>query len=663
VSGGGNLCSSWPRKIDERVALAELAHELRLPVVLLGQTLGPALSPDESTRLGEVLRRAAYVGVRELDSLGLASALGVDPERLHYQLDDAYGLAPSAPGRERLAALRLVEDPRPLMLVTVDPSFGATSGDERLVRIAGQLDALAQATGSRLLFAPHCGGPGAVETVSDLAAGRRLARLLQAPMPLLDVWAPREVRWLCGKAALVVSTRYHPLVFACAGGVPALGIFSDEYTRVKLRGALVHSGLERWALSDTSVAEGLLLRRGLSLWTEAKKVRECLARFNEEALPAGARRQAEVGRALGLGPAEAGSQPTSRSPSSTRRNTPAMLHALTDVQWMSYALDGYLRLGRVLDDGALAALQQRIDDIMLGAVVTPGLQAQLDTGGAYEDLPDPVPGIPTRTLAYRKIQGLERDPWFRALLQRPLFRDICAHEYGAHAAISIFRAMVMNKPAGQGTVLPWHQDGGDVWKLDRDPVVTVWVALDPATRENGCMQIVPGTHRLGVLSRFGSTISDLNVARHCPAGAVEYLEVQAGEAVLLHNWLLHRSGVNPTSAPRRAFTACYMDARTVATTTGALFPVVFGEPPTAPAEGHLYVKAIGDDALRQRAAAAESERYATSLREENTRVRALREEAEAYAKSLLEDNGRLRTMREEAERYAKSLEAARGPMV
>jgi polysaccharide pyruvyl transferase WcaK-like protein len=663
VSGGGNLCSTWPQKLTSRVALGGLAHELGLPVVVLGQTLGPALSPDESARLGPMLCRAAYVGVRELPSARLAEALGVCPERIHYQLDDAYGLAPSLPERERLAPLRLDDDPRPLILVTVDPSFGATPADGRLRGVAGQLDALAKAMGGRLLFAPHCGGPGAADAIADRAAGARLAQLLTTPLPLLDVWTPREVRWLCGRAALIVSTRYHPLVFGCAAGVPTLGIYADEYTRVKLQGALAHPGLERWAISDKSAADGQVLRKGLRLWTQREEVRTLLARFNEEALPADALRDAEIGRALALEPRKpAGSGRVSQLPSATRRRVPAMLQTVTDVHWMSYQLDGYLRLGKVLDDDTLTALRQRIDDIMLGRVVHPGLQAQLDTGGAYEGLPDAVEGVPVSTLGYRKIQGLEHDPLFLALVQHRLFREICAHEYGAHAAISIFRAMVMNKPAAQGTVLPWHQDAGDVWKLDRDPVVTLWVALDPATRANGCMQIVPGTHRLGLLSLFGSTLSDENVARHCPEDAIEYLEVEAGEAILMHNWLLHRSDVNRTSAPRRAFTVCYMDARTVATTTGALFPVVFGESPAPPAESQPYLRAMQEDRVRLRAAAAESERYAKSLLEESTRLRALREETEVYAKSLQEDNARLRTMREEAERYAKSLEAVRGPV-
>jgi phytanoyl-CoA hydroxylase len=73
----------------------------------------------------------------------------------------------------------------------------------------------------------------------------------------------------------------------------------------------------------------------------------------------------------------------------------------------------------------------------------------------------------------------------------------------------------MNKPAGRGTILPWHQDGGNVWSLDRDPLLTTWVALVPATQANGCMDCIPGSHQLGLLSQFGSTVSDENAKMHC----------------------------------------------------------------------------------------------------------------------------------------------------
>ena len=57
-----------------------------------------------------------------------------------------------------------------------------------------------------------------------------------------------------------------------------------------------------------------------------------------------------------------------------------------------------------------------------------------------------------------------------------------------------------------------------------------------------------------------------------------YLEAEAGEVIILHNFLLHRSGVNRTEQPRRAFSVCYMDAATRSLGPGERqFPVAFGE--------------------------------------------------------------------------------------
>jgi hypothetical protein len=238
---------------------------------------------------------------------------------------------------------------------------------------------------------------------------------------------------------------------------------------------------------------------------------------------------------------------------------------------------------------------------------------QLDTGGAYDELAPIVPGFDRGTVLYRKIQGLESDEVFSRLVRHPLFLEVCARQYGPHAPVSIFRAMVMNKPAGQGTALPWHQDGGAVWALDRDPLVTIWVALDPATRTNGCVEIVPGTHHLGLLSTYGSTITDEDAARHCPADRIQPLEVEEGHAVLLHNWLIHRSGVNPSPVPRRAFTACYMDGRTQSILTGNHFPLVAG---SLPAERYPYIRQLQEDCVALRKMREEAEQYAKSLEAE-----------------------------------------------
>ena len=254
-----------------------------------------------------------------------------------------------------------------------------------------------------------------------------------------------------------------------------------------------------------------------------------------------------------------------------------MIDTLTDDQWQQYQSQGYLRLGKVLTDEELTTLQRRMDDIMLG-------QAPLDYDRMLMQLDrEPgtgKPGPQTKghkgaTLSYRKIQDLEYDPLFLAYMRKPLFRHICARVYGADTAIACFRAMFMNKPAKEGTPLRWHQDRWNY--LDRDPLITIWTALDPATIENGCVQVVSGTqHRLINPSSHSGHFTDDQAQEFLQGAEVVHLELAAGEGVLLHNHLPHASEINRTEIPRRAFSACYMDAATQ-TSSGEMYSIIFGE--------------------------------------------------------------------------------------
>ena len=250
---------------------------------------------------------------------------------------------------------------------------------------------------------------------------------------------------------------------------------------------------------------------------------------------------------------------------------------ISDQEWKDYEAKGYLRLGRVLSDEDLTALQTRIDDIMLGKAELDydRILMQLDSlDGQYENAGAQSKGHKGATLAYRKIQDLEADPLFLEFMERPIFREICARQYGPQTSIAAFRAMFMNKPANQGTLLPWHQDR---WSdLDRDPLVTIWTALDPATEENGCVQIIEGSHQFGLLNPAHDSgyVTPEQAEELLEKYPVVHLELKAGEAVLLHNWLLHASDKNHSSQSRRAFSVCYMDGETVSQ-RGEQFTKVF----------------------------------------------------------------------------------------
>ena len=221
---------------------------------------------------------------------------------------------------------------------------------------------------------------------------------------------------------------------------------------------------------------------------------------------------------------------------------------------------GYARIGRVMNDDTLHALRARADDLMLGRVTYPGLFFQKDTDhGSYRDLVFGR-GYEGPSLNYRKIEKLEKDELFLQWIENPLFERI------GHALIAgpivIYRSVLMNKGSQGGTVLPWHQDGGLFWGLDRDPVLQIWTALDDAPEEAGCVEVVPGSHKLGLATPLGGVVPEDQVRQREADERRVALPAIAGEAILLHNYLLHRSLVNRTGLPRRVVSTCYMGADT-----------------------------------------------------------------------------------------------------
>jgi len=266
---------------------------------------------------------------------------------------------------------------------------------------------------------------------------------------------------------------------------------------------------------------------------------------------------------------------------------------ITEAQWSEFWRVGYVKLGKTLSNTELDLLKQRVEDIMLGKVLYgDNLLMQLDPGGdQYASSIENFSGrgFKVPTLEYRKVGeagcGLECDDLFHAFMQKDIFKEACNVVYGHHATVSVYRSMVFNKPANKGTVLPWHQDGGDWWALDRDPLCFVWTALEPVTKENGCVQVVPCSYKKGILSRRGHTLSEGDVAKNC-AGQIEDLLCEPGESWLVHNWTIHRSGINSLGVSRLAFSCNYVDARTRVLnpkpplagpigTPGNNFPIIF----------------------------------------------------------------------------------------
>ena len=259
VAGGGNLASTWPLHIAERATIAALAKLFAKPFVVSGQTIGPELTLGDTALVAQLLSSAELVGLREPTSRALTERIGVDPAKLSHTVDDASFLG-SATGI------------RPTVLVTFSTHLGGADRDAVIERAAELLDGLADRAGVSVEFLAHFGStiPGVVS--GDAVLHATIAERMSAPSTQLTPTTAEAAADLARTASLVLTSRYHPAVFATAAGVPTIGISADEYTTVKLTGALGNFGQDS-VLPITALTAGDGPALADRVWAERDSIR------------------------------------------------------------------------------------------------------------------------------------------------------------------------------------------------------------------------------------------------------------------------------------------------------------------------------------------------------------------------------------------------------
>ncbi|MGF1449442.1 MAG: phytanoyl-CoA dioxygenase family protein [Opitutales bacterium] len=134
--------------------------------------------------------------------------------------------------------------------------------------------------------------------------------------------------------------------------------------------------------------------------------------------------------------------------------------------------------------------------------------------------------------------------------------------------IALFSTHFICKPKGDGRRVPWHEDSA-YWKTALEPmeVVTVWLAIDPSTKANGCMRVIPRTHE-GTAQAGFSDYDDVDPNQNVfpteitpkqrnDALAVD-IELQANEASLHDAKLMHGSEANTSDLRRCGYTMRFM---------------------------------------------------------------------------------------------------------
>jgi phytanoyl-CoA hydroxylase len=211
-----------------------------------------------------------------------------------------------------------------------------------------------------------------------------------------------------------------------------------------------------------------------------------------------------------------------------------LTRSLTDEQVRRYHEDGYLVLGRVLTDDDIA-------DLLAEEV---RLRPPVGYGGAEN-----------RTLVV-SMQHSHRSEAVRRVCLNGGQVPLAVQLLGPNVCLT-HNQFLTKLPDADDTHsdIPLHQDNG-YGRLEPPDDITIWIALTPVTRENGCLEVLPGSHRLGLLDHGPAGVNPA-LREVQAAGDRVAVELGPGEAIAFTGLTLHGSGPNRTSEPRTAFYVRY----------------------------------------------------------------------------------------------------------
>jgi len=225
-------------------------------------------------------------------------------------------------------------------------------------------------------------------------------------------------------------------------------------------------------------------------------------------------------------------------------NTTPPTTRLTDEQIAFYRTNGYFFPVRALDDD--------------------GVQRYLD---CYMDFHQQhrarIESLPPREryLVFSELHFALR--WMHEMATLPTVLDAVESVIGPD--ILVWNTAWFTKMPGDKTYVSWHQDGM-YWKMNPTKIVTAWLALKPSMPSNGCLCVVPGTHKQPALPHRDTYAPDNALSRGQDiAVAVDENHavdvcLEPGEISLHHVWTVHGSKANTSDVPRIGLAIRYVAA-------------------------------------------------------------------------------------------------------
>lgn len=225
---------------------------------------------------------------------------------------------------------------------------------------------------------------------------------------------------------------------------------------------------------------------------------------------------------------------------------PVSLEAIAD-----YRRDGYLVVRQMLSRDHVAACLEALATLAMDASLQPGRR---DGTGAFIALePGTDTAAASRADLIRKFGDFtDTSP---ALLRAAMLERL-------HAVLDaligqgrvLMQEMALVKPPKVSGDKPWHQDAAYFRGNDPNLMFGVWIALDPATRDNGCMEVIPGSHLRGPAPHVPAEDINLCTIRPDLLRVTDRvaLPMEPGDALIFHSLIHHYTAANRSDQRRRA---------------------------------------------------------------------------------------------------------------
>lgn len=252
---------------------------------------------------------------------------------------------------------------------------------------------------------------------------------------------------------------------------------------------------------------------------------------------------------------------------------PACPTTLTPTQLDQFQRDGFLAFTNVLNPSEVATARATLSELIQRSVRNAdfafdasGRITQSKASRFLVQFEPTQPGIAIHTasageleLCVRKLMWFcDVSPFFETLaMNHPRLRGVVESLLGANPIR--FQDMALVKPPFIGTEKPWHQDNAYFAVTPLEAVLGVWIALDDALVENGCMHVLVGEHKVGPRKHYHGTDCEIMPDRLHPERAVP-VELPAGGAMFFAGMLPHQTPPNSSPRRRRALQFHYRSA-------------------------------------------------------------------------------------------------------